>query len=313
MTPPEAELRATRDYFGFQLLEPIEKDWHVMQAMRAIALVNAEPFRLVFAGGTCLARGHRLVQRMSEDVDFKVELLNATPPSRARLRRDLGDLRERITANLQSAGFQFDPTDPLQLRSRDGNHYTVYNLNVGSGSADTGPLRPTIQIELNFTSIRQPTISLPVWSFVAEAYGRQPEVQRIDCVSITETAAEKFVSLTRRTAMELAGESRNPDPTLVRHIHDLHMIRDHIDGSAAIALIRDIAAQDAEEFAAQHPAYRDDIAGETWKALAFLRDDPSVRDRHERFVEAMVYGERSSFNEAMATVMQLAEQSWPKL
>ena len=46
---------------------------------------------------------------------------------------------------------------------------------------------------------------------------------------MTETAAEKLVALTRRIAMELAGLSRDPDPTLVRHIYDLHLMQGHID------------------------------------------------------------------------------------
>lgn len=33
-----------------------------------------EYFRLVFAGGTCLAKAHKIVKRMSEDVDFKIQL-----------------------------------------------------------------------------------------------------------------------------------------------------------------------------------------------------------------------------------------------
>jgi hypothetical protein len=68
---------------------------------------------------------------------------------------------------------------------------------------------------------------LPVSSFVAEATNRQPEVPQLACVGLTETAAEKLVSLTRRTAMEMAGASRDPDPTLVRHIYDLHLRSAH--------------------------------------------------------------------------------------
>jgi len=50
--PKDLELRATQDHFGFQLLGPVEKDWRVAQAMRTLLAVDAEPFRLVFAGGT---------------------------------------------------------------------------------------------------------------------------------------------------------------------------------------------------------------------------------------------------------------------
>lgn len=76
-------------------------------------------------------------------------------------------------------------------------------------------MRPAIQIELNYAALRRPFFSLPVASFVAEAFGRSPEIPTVACVGVAETAAEKLVSLTRRTAMELAGVSRNPDPTLV--------------------------------------------------------------------------------------------------
>ena len=71
------ELRAAQDFFGFLRTEPIEKDWHVIRAMQAISQVDSGIFRLVFAGGTCLARAHKLVQRMSEDVDYKVVLRGA--------------------------------------------------------------------------------------------------------------------------------------------------------------------------------------------------------------------------------------------
>ena len=95
-----------------------------------------------------------------------------------------------------------------------------------------------------------------------------------ECVSVTETAAEKLVGLTRRTAMILAGLSRDPAPTLVRHIYDLHAVRDHIDKTAAIDLARQIAQKDAEEFKNQYPAYHADIAVETRKAVQAWLTEP---------------------------------------
>jgi hypothetical protein len=81
-------------------------------------------------------------------------------------------------------------------------------------------LRPSIQIEMTYAPLRQTLVPLPVSSFVAEAYRRSPEVPQLACVSVAETAAEKLVSLARHTATDLAGVSRSPDPTLVRHIYD---------------------------------------------------------------------------------------------
>ena len=144
--------------------------------------------------------------------------------------------------------------------------------------------------------LRQAPVMLPVSSFVAEAHGRPPEVAQLSCVGVTETAAEKLVALTRRIAMELAGLSRDPDPTLVRHIYDLHLMQGHIDPGQVAALARDIAAADAQEFRNQYPAYAADIAGETRKALDALRTDPAYRSRYDDFVIAMAYGERPEFD-----------------
>jgi hypothetical protein len=222
---------------------------------------------LVFGGGTALARAHRLIRRVSEDVDFKIVPLIAGPIGRSILRHRFGALRDRATQALQAAGFAFDPTDGARTRSRNENRYTVWQLPYASDSEASQGLRPTIQIEMTYAQLRRSTVALPVSSFVAEAFNRPPEVVEIACVSATETAAEKLVALTGRTAMELAGLRRDPDPTLVRHIYDLHMMRGHLDPAAVLELAGSVAAADAEAFRKQYPAYATDIAGETAKAL----------------------------------------------
>jgi hypothetical protein len=210
---------------------------------------------------------------------------------------------------LLAAGFAFDPKDETCTRSQNENRYTIWQLPyAGNGGAGEG-LRPTIQIETTYAPMRLAPVTLPVSSFMAEAHGQPPEVARISCVSVTETAAEKLVALTRRIAMELVGLSRDPDPTLVRHIYDLHLMQGHIDNSQVAALARDIAAADAREFRNQYPAYAADIAGETRKALDALRTDPAYRSRYRDFVIAMAYGERPEFEIALGTVVALAEQS----
>ncbi len=302
-----ADIRAVQDYFGFLRPEPIEKDWHVVRALAAIAALETAPFRLIFAGGTCLARAHRLVRRMSEDVDLKIVPAESDAISRSQLRKRLSELRANVTNALLTAGFNFDPADKIQVWSRDENRYTVHHLPYAAGDNDGRGLRPTIQIEMTYTELlRLAPVTLPVSSFVAEAFGRAPELPAIDCVSVTETAAEKLVGLTRRIAMELAGVSRAPDPTLVRHIYDLHIIRNAINGDIVARLARQIAITDAAEFKNQYPAYEADISGETRKALAVIENEPVYRDRYGSFVQAMVYGEKPDFDQALKTLKELA-------
>ena len=50
--------------------------------------IENEYFRLIFCGGTCLAKAHKLVQRMSEDVDFKVQLKINENFSKSRLKNE---------------------------------------------------------------------------------------------------------------------------------------------------------------------------------------------------------------------------------
>lgn len=301
------ELREVQAYFRLPGIGLVEKDLHVVRAIAALAAIDAAPFTLVFGGGTALARAHKIVRRMSEDVDFKIVPGPAAPVSRSILRKHLGLLRDQVTQALKAAGFAFDHGDPARARSRNENRYTIWQLPYESESEVGEGLRPTVQIELTYASLRRPPVTLPVSSFVTEATGRQPEVTQISCVSVMETAAEKLVALTRRTAMELAGLSRDPDPTLVRHIYDLHMMRQHLDATTVAALANDIAAADAKEFGNQYPAYVADIGGETEKALNALRTEPTHRMRFDDFVSAMVYGEKIEFATAFATVSELAK------
>jgi len=302
------ELLEVQAHFRLPSVALVEKDLHVVRAIAALASFDAAPFSLIFGGGTALARAHRLVRRMSEDVDFKVVPLAAAPVSRSALRRQLDRLRHRVSAELQSAGFAFDAADKSIAWARDEGRYAVWQLPYGGEGRAGAGLRPAIKVELNYAPLRQPAVTLPVRSFVAEALNRPPEMTGIACVSIVQTAAEKLVSLTRRTAMEMAGASRDPDPTLVRHIYDLHMMRALVDPAIVADLARAIAAADAQEFASQYPAYAADIAGETRTALEALRSNPLHRERYGRFMADMVYGERPEFGEAMATVAAAVER-----
>jgi len=147
-------LRPVADFFGLPGTAVVAKDFHVVRAIRALAMLDAAPFTLVFGGGTALARAHKLVRRMSEDVDFKI-LPPAAAVSRSILRQQLGKLRDRVTAALNAAGFVFDPHDQANTRSRNESRYTVWHLPYAGDSGAGEGLRPTIQIEMTYASVVQ--------------------------------------------------------------------------------------------------------------------------------------------------------------
>ena len=157
----QRQFREVQTYFRLPSVALVEKDLHVVRAIAALAAIDAAPFSLVFGGGTALARAHKLIRRMSEDVDFKIVPTAAAPVSNSGLRRQLGALRDKVTAALQAAGFAFDPADKAATRSRNESRYTVYQLPYPSGGAGEG-LRHTIQVELTYAKLRLPCVVLPV-------------------------------------------------------------------------------------------------------------------------------------------------------
>src|SRR5580700_10769060 len=108
----------------FELPSPVlvEKDWYVVTALAAINTADVKPFRLVFSGGTALSRAHRLIRRMSEDIDLKI--VSDEPRSRPELRK----LCDNITTALLHAGFQFNLEDAAHRDSGNASRYTIYHL-----------------------------------------------------------------------------------------------------------------------------------------------------------------------------------------
>jgi predicted nucleotidyltransferase component of viral defense system len=294
--PSLQELLEVQEFFGLPSPALVEKDWYVVKALAAIVAVDIAPFRLVFGGGTALSRAHGLIRRMSEDIDLKI-VADAIPT-----RGELRALREKITQVLLDTGFKFDPNNKVYRDSANASRYTIYRLPYAQVTLGEGVLRPEIQIETAFWPLRLQSENYPVRSFVAEAYERPAEVTAISCVSITETAAEKFVALTRRAGAELADAGGSRDATLVRHIYDLHMLREHFRTDEVVALAKQIMNADAADFGHQFPAYREDPIAETIRAVEGLGASREFSDRYNIFLRDMVYGEKPEFETAIATI-----------
>src|ERR1017187_5566420 len=109
--PSLQDLLEVQKHFGLPSPALVEKDWHVVKALGAITSAATAPFRLVFGGGTALSRAHRLIRRMSEDIDLKI--ISDDPPSRPALR----ELRETITNALLDADFHFNPRNVAHRES----------------------------------------------------------------------------------------------------------------------------------------------------------------------------------------------------
>ena len=299
-SPTLEELLEVQQRFGLPSPALVEKDWHVVRALAAIAAADTAPFRLVFGGGTALSRAHRLIRRMSEDIDLRI--VSDVQPTRGSLR----GLRETITKALLDAGFVFDPTNKAQRETMYEGRYTLYRLPYQPVAAGRGSLRPEIQIETAVFPLRRATVTCSVRSFIAEGFDRVPELPAIACASLTETAAEKFVALTRRAGAEFAGLRQARDPTLPRHIYDLHVIRDGFDAGDVAALAREVMAADAQLRGRNYPAYEIDPLAESIKAVDAIVADAAFAASYATFQRDMVYGEAPDFKAAIETLESIA-------
>ena len=63
------------------------------------------------------------------------------------------------------------------------------------------------------------------------------------------------------------------DPTLVRHIYDLHMIREQYDAAEVAALAHEVMKADAETRGDKFPAWQKDPLGETLRAIEGIPKD----------------------------------------
>lgn len=273
-----------------------------MKALAAIMATDIGPFHLIFGGGTALGRAHRLIYRMSEDIDLKI--VGERDPNRSELR----EIRDLLTQALLEAGFMFDPENREHRNSANASRYTVYNIPYDPINRGDGVLRPEIKVETAVWPLRQPAIRLPVSSFVAEAYQNPPELMDVPCVTIAQTAAEKFVALTRRAAAETTLPVSERDRTLLRHVYDLHAIQGHCEFAEIAAMARDIMDHDAKEFGNQEPAYREDCVGETMRALDALSSDPSYASQYAKFSRDMVFGDAAEYGVAVDTLREIANK-----
>ena len=288
----------------------LEKDLLLTEVLHALSATDSEGIGLVFCGGTCLSKAHRLIERMSEDIDFK--LIVPEGLSRTARSRMLSQYKKRLAQDLEQMGFLV-PAD--QIVARDENSYVALHLHYESQFPPVASLRPEIKIELNARPPALPTVSLPIRSMLshlldAASFASSPS-PAIACVGIEETLAEKVLSFLRRTAEARAGRNRAPyDDRLVRHLYDVRAISRVLqDLELPRAHFAAMVAGDARQFRNQYPEFEGNPAAPMRAVLRELQDGAgNFAKDYTRFVDELVFGEAVSFDEARAAFIEIADQ-----
>ena len=281
----------------------VEKDWHAIRMTAAVASVRECELQLVFSGGTSLSKGFGLIQRFSEDLDFKVLFPKADIGRSARRR-----FRAAVLGAIRSDGTWTVEDDDVRV----GNESRFFRCEVGYPPAfiPSFPLRAGIRLEVTVAPPVLPPEERALRSFVAEARREYPEVARRACVAPAETAADKLSALTWRVLARQRGREGD-DVALVRHLHDLAALEIH---AMEHPRFPEVARQllDADASRSGLPPCFAKMTADARVAAAFevLEADPDYRDEYERFVGAMCYANVSeipTFESALDAVGHLGQ------
>ena len=278
----------------------VEKDWLVTQVIKHIGGIQKEGFDVVFSGGTALSKAHNLLFRFSEDVDFRVLV-----KPKLRTRKALSSFKHTVIGALRAHGFAIEDHN---VKARDENHFFAIDLEYETAFPPDDALRPHIQIEMTARDIQLPPLVLPVFSFLNELAKQPPEVPAIRCIDPVESAADKLSAIAWRIPDRVRGDQYD-DPSIVRHIHDLAMLKDLALDCIGFSVLVSKSMQEDDSRAKNDLSLEGmPIQEKLQKMLGVLDYDMNYAAEYKRFVEDVSYaksGEIPDFENAVSAVREL--------
>lgn len=219
----QAILRAAEHFRG-QGLRPdiIEKDYYVTEVLRLIAATAAD--KVIFKGGTSLAKGWNLILRFSEDIDIFLDPLAFEPALTKRaIDRELKKLRDAIGAH---PALTFAENESQTIGGFGRNDRFSYAQRFGG----PGQVTNRVLLEAGTASGREPTSVVDLRSYIgqfleetgtslgAEDEGRFP----LRLLHFRRTFVEKMFAI--HSKVELLKRDRQPLGTYARHYYDLFQL-----------------------------------------------------------------------------------------
>lgn len=270
----------------------IEKDFFAVKVIAEASKFECLDKQLVFSGGTSLSKGFALIQRFSEDLDFKINRSgNLTVGERRKIRHAFRDLVKKI-----------DGLEILKCETADGGKKETIDVKYPQLFSIPENLRQTLQIELFFDEEDNTTEERVINSFISQ-YTGEKENARILCNQPLNIAADKFNAITWR----IYNEGETIDYKLMRHLHDFCAISAYIKDKEKFKI--DVLDNFAKKDRARVKA---NIAFEyiLKETLNRLKNSKKYKDGYIKFVDSMSYApdnERISFEDALGCFSEFSK------
>lgn len=294
---PSSVLKLIKDEFN---VDPvfIEKDWYTQYILGVIAKFESDEFQPVFSGGTSLSKGYKLIQRFSEDVDFRMR------PLKDKLTRSFrSNYQDRIAEAVLSS------SSDLQLvrnvYKRDKSTFLKFQVAYPSQFSGVDALRPYVQVELSFEPPQLETKNCSISSLIHQFTQQPPEISGMDCLNLSETAADKLGALSWRV-MGKEPHDEKYDPRIIRHLYDLSYLAPLvIDNPDWLDLSYKTVANDLRTRDRELAAKVKDPVELLTRLTEKLSMHKAYARHYQDFVESLAYGESPSFQEAIESLGQL--------
>jgi hypothetical protein len=219
----QAILRAV-DRFSARKLRPaiIEKDYYVTEALRIIAA--KAPDKIIFKGGTSLAKGWNLIQRFSEDIDIFLDPRAFEPVlGKNGIDRELKALRDAVAAH---PSLTFVAAESQTIGGFGRNDRFSYTQRFGG----TGEVANRVLLEAGTASGREPTTVVKLRSYLGQfleetktSLGADDEGPfPLRLLHFRRTFVEKMFAI--HSKVEILKRDKTPLGTYARHYYDIFQL-----------------------------------------------------------------------------------------
>lgn len=217
----EQSILRAAEHFRARGLRPaiIEKDYYVTEALRIVAGGND---KIIFKGGTSLAKGWNLIQRFSEDIDIFLDPEAFQPTlGKNAIDRELRKLRDAV-AKHPALTFIKGESQTIGGFGRN-DRFSYRQLFGGAGEVANRAL-----VEAGTASGREPTATVELRSYLSHflhetgfSLGAEDEGSfTMRLLHFRRTFVEKMFAIHGK--VELLKRDRQPLGTYARHYYDLH-------------------------------------------------------------------------------------------
>jgi predicted nucleotidyltransferase component of viral defense system len=276
----------------------IEKDWYTQHILGVISKFESDEFQPIFSGGTCLSKGYRLIERFSEDIDFRMR------PLKEKLTRSYrSNYQDRFVEAILASSSDLQLV--REVYKRDRSTFLKCQIAYPSQFSGADAIRPYIQIELSFEPPHLEPQICSVSSLVNQFTQQPPEIPSMPCLNLAETAADKMAALSWRV-MGKEPDAERYDPRIIRHLYDLSYLAPKVINNpqwldlSYRTIARDLETRDRE--LANLIESPEELLS---KLIEKLTGNKLYQNHYQDFVETVAYGESPTFQEAIAALNSL--------